>query len=377
MNLIVSNYKKGKGNWKLNNSLLKDHTLQKRIEGEIELIICTYACTPYSQEYVKKNYKNDKIEFIIEIDLFWEVLLAQVRHVLISFGAKKKRKRNKKECELIQEISELESNITSNIGNETWKQQLKDKNNQLEEIRLYKLEGALVRSRWQQKFFGEKPTKFFLNLENKNFVSKHIRELKHGEKIINKPDEILEEMRNLYTTLFKNKKNISIEEKPLSHVKNNLIKLNDSEKEDMEKEITLDELHTIIEKSENNKSPGPDGYSNEFFKIFWPSIKIILLQLLNSYREKNKINPAQLEGIITCIPKGGKIRNNLKNWRPITLLNSIYKFFSAIIANRIKKVLPNLIHHDQKGFINGRFIGENSRLTYDIINECELQNLDK
>ena len=45
----------------------------------------------------------------------------------------------------------------------------------------------------------------------------------------------------------------------------------------------------------------------------WNSIKIIILKLLNFYRESNALNPAQLEGMITCIPKGGKLRNNFKN----------------------------------------------------------------
>ena len=144
----------------------------------------------------------------------------------------------------------------------------------------------------------------------------------------------------------------------------------------VEKEITLDELSNIVKKSKNNKSPGPDGYSNEFYKVFWPTIKILLMKLLNSYRNKNIVNPAQLEGIITCIPKGGKVRNILKNWRPITLLNSVYKFFSGIIANRIKNILPTIKHTDQKGFVNGRFIGENSRLLYDIIDECNKKGTD-
>ena len=51
------------------------------------------------------------------------------------------------------------------------------------------------------------------------------------------------------------------------------------------------------------------------------------------------------------------MRNDLKDWRPITLLNFIYKFFSGILAEGIKLILPKLIHQDQKGFINGRFIG--------------------
>ena len=70
------------------------------------------------------------------------------------------------------------------------------------------------------------------------------------------------------------------------------------------------------------------------------------------------------------------MRNSLKNWRPITLLNSIYKFYSSLIAERIKILLPRLINPDQKSFVNNRFIGENTRLTYDIINESNLKNID-
>ena len=70
-----------------------------------------------------------------------------------------------------------------------------DKENELEEIREYKLKGSLIRARWQQLSEGEKPSKFFLNLENRNFVSKHIRELKKESHSITKPNDILNEMK--------------------------------------------------------------------------------------------------------------------------------------------------------------------------------------
>ena len=100
-----------------------------------------------------------------------------------------------------------------------------------------------------------------------------------------------------------------------------------------------------------------------------------MLKLFKKYRDENKLNETQLGGIITCIPKGDKCRNELKNWRPITLLNSTYKFYSAILADRIKLTLNKLIHSDQKGFITGRFIGENIRQTYDMINYCKENKL--
>ena len=61
-------------------------------------------------------------------------------------------------------------------------------------------------------------------------------------------------------------------------------------------------------------------------------------------------------GTITCIPKGGKLRNDLKNWRPLTLLNCTYKYLSSMIADRIKSVLEELISNDQTGFISNRFL---------------------
>ena len=65
----------------------------------------------------------------------------------------------------------------------------------------------------------------------------------------------------------------------------------------------------------------------------------------------------------------------MKNWRPITLLNVSYKILSSVIAKRIKSVLPNIIHENQKGFLSGRYIGENTRLLYDVINNCNNKNI--
>ena len=65
----------------------------------------------------------------------------------------------------------------------------------------------------------------------------------------------------------------------------------------------------------------------------------------------------------------------MKNYRPISLLNCVYKIASGCIANRIKTTLNKLIHSDQIGFIAGRYIGENTRLLYDIMHTTEEKNL--
>ena len=125
----------------------------------------------------------------------------------------------------------------------------------------------------------------------------------------------------------------------------------------------------------NEKSPGLDGFTEEFLKFFWIDIGIFVLRSLNYDYAKGSLSVTQTQGIITCLPKPNKCRYYLKNWRPISLLNVVYKLASAGIANRIKTVLDKIVCDEQKGFISGRFIWENIRIIYDILFEDKNQDL--
>ena len=57
------------------------------------------------------------------------------------------------------------------------------------------------------------------------------------------------------------------------------------------------------------------------------------------------------------------------------MLNTVYKIGSGSIANRLKTHIYQLINNDQTGFIKGRFIGENTRLIYDILKYTEENNI--
>ena len=163
---------------------------------------------------------------------------------------------------------------------------------------------------------------------------------------------------DFYSDLFSTK-NIKLEHHTrYNHFLDNIPKINNNTKNNLNKPITLQELEIAIKTSKNNKAPGPDGFSNEFFKMFNVELKHWLFRVYQEALDRNYLNKLILEGTITCIPKSGKSRDSLKNWRPLTLLNSIYKFFSTIISNRIKNTLDSLINPDQTGFISNRFLGE-------------------
>ena len=80
-----------------------------------------------------------------------------------------------------------------------------------------------------------------------------------------------------------------------------------------------------------------------------------------------KLPSLQAIWIISLLPKGNKPKHLLENCRPITLQNSVYKLLSSALANRLNLVLPSIINKDQSGFVNGRYIGDCIRNTFDMM----------
>lgn len=117
----------------------------------------------------------------------------------------------------------------------------------------------------------------------------------------------------------------------------------------------------------NNKSPGSDGFTVEFFKFFWIDLKFYIVSAVNCIFSKKELPITQRLGVISCLPKGNKPRQFLKNWRPIILLNVMYKLISGCISYRIRSTLDYLISETQSGFMKGRYIGENTRFIYDLM----------
>ena len=112
-----------------------------------------------------------------------------------------------------------------------------------------------------------------------------------------------------------------------------------------------------------------------FFFFLWNGLGSFLVRAINESFKKESLSSPQKEGIITLLPKGAKPRQFLKNLRPITLLNMSYKIAQGCIANRTKRILPDIIHNDQTGFVSGRCISENTRLLYDVIHYTKKRNV--
>ena len=126
----------------------------------------------------------------------------------------------------------------------------------------------------------------------------------------------------------------------------------------------------------NNKSPGNDGLSKEFYICFFNEIHLYLLQALNMSFREGQLSSSQRQAVIVLIEKKDKDKRFLKNWRPISLINIDAKIASKAIALRIKKVIGNLVHCDQTACVCKRNIGESVRLINDILEYTDENDIE-
>ena len=203
LDISIHKFKAGRGIWKFNNSLLKNKDYLDTVNKCIEEETIKYAVPTYNLDFLKNNFGN--IEFIIEKEIFLEMLFMCIRGETIKFVTYLKKKNNKEDKRLSDDIELLES-IQDPTG--TNSKLLEDKRLKLQKLRENKVKGQMVRAHLQWLDQGEKPTTFFCKLETKNYVDKTIKRIQTPDgSIITEQSKMLQNVQELYSLLFDNKDN--------------------------------------------------------------------------------------------------------------------------------------------------------------------------
>ena len=144
--------------------------------------------------------------------------------------------------------------------------------------------------------------------------------------------QVLDAIEKYFNDLYASASNAAQEEFDSFFQELRLPKLSVVERDDLEGLLTYDECEQVLETFLNDKSPGEDGFTVEFYKFFFKLPGHNLVESFNEAYEANELSISQRRGIITLIPKEDGSPLDLSNWRPITLLNADCKIPTKAIA---------------------------------------------
>ncbi len=355
--ISTSHAKRGRGFWKFNPSLLRDLEYIKSVKNIIQDI-------------------KSETENMADKQVRWDYMKYKIRDFTVRYTSKLYKEKREFKLKLEKDLYEIENDINNGMS-ESNVEKYHFIKEELEKIAEHETRDAILRSRVKWAEAGEKNTKYFLNLEKRNAVDKHICQLELDDgTLTSDPKHILEEEKAFYQNLYsEHVTETDSDFTPSSHhFFDNMKTLTEEEKELCEGPISEKECVIALKEMKNGKSPGTDGFIVDFYKFFWINIKTFVIDSLNFAFYKGELSVNQKQGIITLIPKKGKVKTLLKNWRPITLLNTDYKILTKCLAIRIRQVLPSIIDCDQSGFMKDRYIGENIRTVADLIEYTSLKN---
>ncbi|XP_010463164.1 PREDICTED: uncharacterized protein LOC104743817 [Camelina sativa] len=138
--------------------------------------------------------------------------------------------------------------------------------------------------------------------------------------------------------------------------------------------VSDEEIRHTLFKMPVGKSPGPDGYTVEFFKQAWSVIGRDFVVAVQSFFLKGFLPKGVNSTILTLIPKKSD-STEMKDYRPISCCNVLYKVVSKIIANRLKIILPSFIAPNQSAFIKDRLMMENLLLASELVKDYHKESI--
>jgi hypothetical protein len=151
-------------------------------------------------------------------------------------------------------------------------------------------------------------------------------------------------------------------------------RISGEENEALELSFTREELDEVLASMKVDSARGLDGLPVAFFKRFWGILRGPILGLLNDFA-LGRVDISCLNfGILTLIPKV-QGAGNIRQFRPITLINIIFEFIDKVYAIRLAPIANRMIDRSQTAFIKGKALHEGMLALHEIAHELKKKKL--
>ena len=124
------------------------------------------------------------------------------------------------------------------------------------------------------------------------------------------------------------------------------------------------------------KASGPNGMPQIFFHHYWSSIGDDVVKAILSCLNSSQILPGLNHTLLTLIPKV-KCPDKVTKFWPIALCNILYKLVSKVLANKLKRILPQLILESQSAFQSDKAILDNILVAFETLHHMKTKKLGK
>jgi len=341
---------KGKGSWCLNKAHLENEDFRTLIENtwrQWKTKLPTFDSILDWWEQGKTLIKKRSIAFAVEAK--------RANNAIISSLQKRLRNAHNK-LHARPDLKPLINNLT---------QELREKISQ-------DAQGHIVRTKTIWEVEGERCTRsFFQSLEKKQITEKSITAVYDPNGVLQTDtDGILHSVSEFYRDLYKDQPVSNISQHIILGATNKSISM--KAKRDCEAPVTLRDISSALKSFAPAKSPGSDGLPMEFYRTFFDTLGPDLLKVYHAMTAKGEMPPSMRTAVISLLFKKGD-RDDLKNWRPISLLNVDYKIFTKALTSKLSPALAEIIEPSQTASIKGRTILDNVSLARDLIDHLSKQ----
>ena len=344
---------RGPGLWKLNVDILNDIEYAKCLNDKLDDTIASFY----------KETPDDK----------WEILKESIINCSKTFSQNRAHRNKLEYKKLLENLEALEAQLAQKAYdsiNQVTDKILKTKD-QMSIYETKRAKGAMIRAKYKWYTEGETSSKYYLGLEKTKYSNKTMKILiKEDNTIVRDQRKILMEQRKFYNKLFTANPQVSFQ---LINESGKYIEKQD--RDALEKPLSIEEFSQALKTLGPSRTPGIDGLPSEVYKYFWAKIKNYCFEAFQWGIKIGTLHQSAQKGILCLIPKNGKSPENLKHWRPITLLSTDQKIYAKCLALRLKPVLNYLISDNQTGYLEGKFIGMNLRRMIDLITYIEKEEI--